>query len=345
MMKEIKKGKVRSVKDIKVVVRFKGQSEAVLYTNAFGEKFYSDSALYGDIFPATGALCGADGINKEAEFLRQAFQKRTATAKIMRMSHYCSSVKGMITEALSEQSAPDLFTGALNIPYAEQARAEFEPLPLEDIYYMSLKKNTAESDQFELSAGEAKVHAEYCDREDDVTDTEGNENPDGYVDPDGYVEVSTTGKLTEYERHYMISYCEYYQPLGGNAFLCGFDGKRNVSVLIFKNNPDVIMISYNEFNDEFLTFVKNKTTVDFYSDDFNEPSFGFDDELDEESGAETAPPEGMAALAGIDYLTINTGDVTSAINGDNGGLKLNYTVGLFSGILGFAEYSLKYQVL
>lgn len=347
MMKKIKKGKIRSVKDIKVVVRFKGQSEAVLYTNALGEKFYSDSALYGDIFPVNGALCeyprgGEQGNESEAEFFRQAFRRRNATAKIMRMSNYCSSTRGMLTETLREKFAGDLFTGTggLNLPYTDPAYAEFEPLPFEDIY-MSRKKYMADSKfcsetaklngavEYEQEAVEVRVHTEYRDREEEDCgiEAEGDENPSGYV------EVSTTGKLIEYERHYMISYSEYYLPFDENDFRGNFDGQRNVSVLIFKNNPDVIMISYNEFNDEFLTFVKNKTTVDFYSDDFNEPYSGFDAELYEERDV------------GIDYLTINTGDVSTTINSDNGDLKLNYTVGLFSGMLGFAEYSLKYQVL
>lgn len=341
MMKKIKKGKIRSVKDIKVVVRFKGQSESVLYTNILGEQFYSDSALYGDIFPVNGALCeyprgGESGNESEAEFFRQAFRRRSATARIMRMSNYCSSMRGMLTEALKENSAGDLFPGTsgFNFPYVDPAYAEFEPLPFEEIY-MSRRKYIAdtkfgdEANEYESDKSDVRVHAEYRDREEKYCgiETEGDENPSGYV------EVSTTGKLIEYERHYMISYSEYYLPFDENDFRSDFDGKRNVSVLIFKNNPDVIMISYNEFNDEFLTFVKNKTTVDFYSDDFSEPYSGFDAELYEERDV------------GIDYLTINTGDVSSTINSDNGDLKLNYTVGLFSGMLGFAEYSLKYQVL
>lgn len=331
MMKKIKKGKIRSVKDIKVLVRFKGQSEAVLYTNALGEKFYSDSALYGDVFPVNGALCGSDKEN-EAEFFRQAFRRRSATAKIMRMSSYCASMRGMLTETLREKSAGDLFPGtvARNLPYTDPAYAEFEPLPLEEMY-ISRKKNIPDTtcpEEYEKD-NDVKVHAEYRDAEteDDGAEAGGDETLSGYV------EVSTTGKLIEYERHYMISYIEYYKPFNENDFRGNFDGKRNVSVLIFKNNPDVIMISYNEFSEEFLTFVKNKTTVDFYADDFNEPYSGFDEEFYEDHDV------------GIDYLTINTGDVSSTINSDNGDLKLNYTVGLFSGMLGFAEYSLKYQVL
>ena len=339
-MKKIRKGKIRSVKDIKIVVRFKGQGEADAYTDAFGGDYHSDPAAYGDIFPVrSSAPCdhGWGEWRNVPDFLRRGFRIRVATAKVMRMSNYCSSMRGMLPESLGEFSLADSVSGAgTRLPNniaGGLVVSESDALPLEAMCIMSRRKNTAEAAEPEDGAGygkddgEIRVHTDYSDIE-----TEYSPIGDG-EEPDGYVEVSTTGKLTEYERHYVISYSEYYRPAEEADPYDDFDGQRNVSVLIFKNNPDVVMISYNEFSDEFLTFVKNKTTLDFYSDDYNETCSEYDDDFygDRDFGA--------------DYLTINTGDVSSTVDADSGGVKLNYTFGLFSGAFGSAEYSLKYQTM